>query len=264
MDEVFIPEPDEAGSSPDIQAELLTPQPELSRPMHDEPLPIEPVPVHLTKKPYPDYLDYRELAKSAQTIIGQQRTITHQEQEAEALEDRARQAELDALTGLRNTRLFNHSMEGFLNRAKRDGRHVPVAAIDVDDFRTVNNTLGHHVGDEVLKAIAKGMDGASRPGDLTFRLGGDEFFVIFNDSEVAIDDEHATNLVNLLTERLRRSITDATAATGHRCDVSVGIAFSEFNDTPQTLRIRADEASYADKATKSERQRQFSATGNNS
>src|SRR5665213_639044 len=93
-------------------------------------------------------------------------------------EELAFMATHDSLTGLPNRTLILDRVEQMLVRSRRN--HTPVAAlfIDLDNFKSINDTLGHGVGDELLQAVAARLDGVIRGGDTLGRLGGDEFIVI--------------------------------------------------------------------------------------
>lgn len=84
----------------------------------------------------------------------------------------------DSLTGLANRQFAVEEITAAVARAQRSGRAVALLFIDIDRFKSVNDTLGHSCGDEVLKAVALRLRGAVRRGDLVARLGGDEFIVL--------------------------------------------------------------------------------------
>jgi diguanylate cyclase (GGDEF)-like protein/PAS domain S-box-containing protein len=161
-----------------------------------------------------------------------------------ALEERLRhQAFHDDLTSLGNRVLFNERLEHALVRAVRGGRTVSVLIIDLDDFKSINDSLGHVFGDELLRDVAARLDEALRGADTVARLGGDEFGVIFDDSPAVETDEEAA-----------RRITEALAApfqlAGRALPVSasVGIARAAAGGaTPTDLVRDADLAMYAAK-----------------
>jgi diguanylate cyclase (GGDEF)-like protein len=89
----------------------------------------------------------------------------------------------DALTGLPNRLLLHERLAQAIASARRTGRRVGVLFIDLDRFKNVNDTLGHRIGDELLKAVTQALGSALRETDLLARLGGDEFMVIVDDFE---------------------------------------------------------------------------------
>jgi diguanylate cyclase (GGDEF)-like protein len=100
-----------------------------------------------------------------------------------ALEREQTLSRTDALTHLPNSRAFYEEAERVLARSKRHRRPLSVAYIDVDDFKKVNDTFGHHAGDELLKTIGAVLIRTLRVGDLAARLGGDEFAVLLEETD---------------------------------------------------------------------------------
>jgi diguanylate cyclase (GGDEF)-like protein len=147
------------------------------------------------------------------------------------------QATHDALTGLANRTLFNETLDG------ATAGHEPVSAIlvDLDDFKTVNDTLGHPVGDEVLIEVAHRLRGAVRPDDLVARLGGDEFAVFLPRA----DTEEAA----VVAARIVAALTLPVWIAGRELDAqaSVGVAERGRQDLPADLLRHADVAMYAAK-----------------
>ena len=150
------------------------------------------------------------------------------------------QAFHDALTGLPNRALFSERVDGAL--AAPDGATL-VLFIDLDDFKTVNDTLGHDAGDELLVAVTERVRACVRPGDVAARLGGDEFAVLL---EGATGDE---------AERVASRLVDAMRSPfvlhGHETSVhaSVGIASGASGaQTADELLTHADVAMYSAKA----------------
>jgi diguanylate cyclase (GGDEF)-like protein len=143
----------------------------------------------------------------------------------------------DSLTQLPNRSLFTSRLTGILD----DSRPVSVALIDLDDFKTVNDTLGHGAGDVLLVAVARQLTAAVRLTDTVARLGGDEFVVILDGASPA-DAEAAA-------ERMIAALTEPVAADGHDLLVraSIGLACGRPGDAPEDLLRRADIAMYAAK-----------------
>lgn len=151
----------------------------------------------------------------------------------------------DSLTELANRRLFQDRIDHHLKRSRRtEEGYGAVLFIDVDDFKTLNDTLGHQAGDEVLQTIAQRVVACLRPGDTSGRLGGDEFAVLVE----AIDDpDDAFNIA----ERLRTELTQplAVAARSVVPSVSIGISvLTKDHDVERALR-EADLAMYRAKST---------------
>lgn len=145
----------------------------------------------------------------------------------------------DALTGLPNRASFEQRIESALARCRRSGKPLALILVDLDNFKPVNDTLGHEVGDRLLVAFAVGLRGALRESDLLARLGGDEFTI------VAEDLKGAEDAVAIAAKTLA-SLSDPLDVGGRtiRVSASIGIAVYREGDTPQTLMRRADQALY--------------------
>ena len=131
-----------------------------------------------------------------------------------------RQAFHDALTGLANQALFRDRVEHALARIERTGGSVAVLFIDLDDFKTVNDSLGHPVGDELLVATSARLLTCLRPKDTAARLGGDEFAVLIEDLE---DEMQATIVAERIVAVLREPVMLGSRLVA--VSASVGIAF---------------------------------------
>jgi diguanylate cyclase (GGDEF)-like protein len=150
-------------------------------------------------------------------------------------------AEHDTLTDLPNRLLFHKRAERALAEATRRGRRVAVAIVDLDHFKEINDTLGHHTGDQLLAEIAKMIAAEVRPDDTVARLGGDEFGLILLD---VADAQQALG-------RLRGVIEREVEIRGLPLSVeaSIGFAVSPADGTDaDTLLQRADIAMYVAKA----------------
>ncbi|HKW79973.1 MAG TPA: EAL domain-containing protein, partial [Casimicrobiaceae bacterium] len=149
----------------------------------------------------------------------------------------------DALTGLPNRLLLQERLAQAIAQAKRNGRHVGVLYIDLDRFKNVNDTLGHRIGDELLKQVTASLSGALRETDLLARLGGDEFMVIVEDFDDAA-------VLNRIAQKLQDAIMQPFRIEDHDIYVtsSIGISiYPDDSDDPEGLLKHADVAMYRSK-----------------
>jgi diguanylate cyclase (GGDEF)-like protein len=153
-------------------------------------------------------------------------------------------AHYDALTGLPNRVLFQQQLEEALARIN-PGEELAVLYIDIDEFKRVNDSLGHRIGDELLKSVAKSLSDCLDETDLIARLAGDEFVVVHT---AVKDPGDATALV----KRIYQSIHQPYECLGHlvTTDASIGIAFASQDDgiDLEQLLKNADLAMYSAKA----------------
>ncbi|MDX6628815.1 MAG: hypothetical protein QOH00_1061 [Gaiellales bacterium] len=158
-------------------------------------------------------------------------------------EQLAHQAFHDAVTGLPNRALFSDRVEHALARATRKGTSIAVIFLDLDDFKTINDSLGHAAGDEVLQQVAVRLLDAVRETDTAARFGGDEFAILI---EEVVDPEMVTDFA----ERLVRGFEMPISAIGKDLLVrpSIGVAISgteaEQADDADELIRNADAAMY--------------------
>ena len=160
------------------------------------------------------------------------------------LEDQLRhQAFHDPLTGLPNRSLFEDRVRHSVARTRRHGRGMAVLFVDLDDFKTVNDSLGHAAGDELLRQVAQRLNSWVRTSDTVARLGGDEFAVLVEEPE---HPEEA----QVIAQRINTGMEQPCVIDGHELFVgaSVGIAPSESGSTSEELMRNADTAMYAAKA----------------
>jgi diguanylate cyclase (GGDEF)-like protein len=146
----------------------------------------------------------------------------------------------DALTQLPNRALFGERLNRALT-APGDG-HLSVVLIDLDDFKVVNDTLGHEVGDALLTTVAERLSGCVRASDTVARLGGDEFVLVLD----GVDADGA----DIAVERVVQALSKPVVAHGHELLVhaSIGIADGRTGDDASRLLRHADIAMYAAKA----------------
>jgi diguanylate cyclase (GGDEF)-like protein len=153
------------------------------------------------------------------------------------------QALHDGLTGLANRILFRDRVEHAVERSRRTGGRLAVLFIDLDDFKTLNDTHGHARGDEVLAIAAGRVADALRPSDTAARQGGDEFAILIED---VVDEADALAVATRLAETLRQPITIGHAEI--RVAASIGVALGGGEaDTADELLRNADVAMYAAK-----------------
>ncbi len=152
----------------------------------------------------------------------------------------------DALTGLPNRTLFMRRLSDATHRARRgqDGLFA-VLFLDVDCFKLVNDSMGHHVGDEMLVSIARRLEGCVRGGDIVARLGGDEFAILL---ERIIDVRDAAMVAERVQESLQIPLT--VGGYEHATSASIGVALSTgASEQPEYVLRSADIAMYRAKNT---------------
>ena len=144
----------------------------------------------------------------------------------------------DSLTGLPNRDLFSEHLEVALARAAPTGHGVAVLYVDLDDFKLVNDSLGHSAGDELLIEVAQRLLGAVRSGDIVARQSGDEFLILVADLDVTADGDGVD--IADIARNIAQNLRDALAApfelagTEVYCSGSVGISL--YPSTPSTRR----------------------------
>ncbi len=169
-------------------------------------------------------------------LVGSAQDITERKRAEEAL---SHQALHDALTGLANRALFQDRLEHALARQARDGTLSAVLFIDLDDFKTVNDGLGHAEGDQLLVAVGERLAAGLRADDTAARLGGDEFAVLLEGLDQAV---YAEFVAARIMESLREPFTiegSPLAVSG-----SIGIAVAAPGSDSRQLLRQADVAMY--------------------
>ena len=157
----------------------------------------------------------------------------------------------DPLTNLPNRRLFFDRLDVALARAQRTGAPVGVLFVDIDDFKAINDTLGHEAGDAVLVEVSRRLVDCLRPSDTVCRLGGDEFAILC---------EHIgdANGAAALAQRLDRQVNAPMEACGREVCIFVSIGVvtaTSAPEGPEQLLRRADEAMYDAKRRRKESDR---------
>ncbi|MGW0610758.1 putative bifunctional diguanylate cyclase/phosphodiesterase [Streptomyces sp. NPDC002788] len=177
------------------------------------------------------------------------RDVTEQRQLEHELTQRAFH---DALTGLPNRTLLLERTERALRRGHRESTTTCLLFIDLDDFKIVNDTLGHAVGDRLLCAVAERLSGTLRRTDTAARLGGDEFAVLMEDAEQPLDAEVlAAHVVRTLSRPFHLAVETVSVSA------SVGVATAEDSTNAGDLLALADLALYAAKSSGKRTWRRF-------
>jgi diguanylate cyclase (GGDEF)-like protein len=176
---------------------------------------------HKNGQIYPELMTISAVVDSGGELthyVGVFRDITHLKRSEEKL---AYLAHHDALTGLPNRTLFQARLEQCLQRAARYQRQVGLVFLDLDRFKTVNDTLGHPVGDALLKQVATVLAKQVREADTIARLGGDEFVII-------LDDIPALRFAANFVERLLTVFAQPFLVEGHELFVTASIGVSVY------------------------------------
>jgi two-component system cell cycle response regulator len=190
-----------------------------------------------------DYLmrpiDSNELHARARTQIKKKRY-------ADRLRDNVQQsiemAITDGLTGLYNRRYMESHLGSLLEQAAARGKPLTIMVLDIDFFKSINDTYGHDAGDDVLREFAVRIRKSIRGIDLACRLGGEEFVIVMPETDMAV--------ATIVAERLRRRIASeafgiAQGAKAIDVTISIGIAtLDTADDTASTILKRADQALY--------------------
>ena len=163
--------------------------------------------------------------------------------EINAYEKLIKESTHDNLTGLFNKAYFQNTLNKYLPLAKRNNTDLSVLFLDIDNFKEINDTFGHHSGDIILKKIAHILKQELRSSDIIARFGGDEFVIL-------MPNTHKTDAL-LLSERLRTTIMNKTIViqdTNLQISVSGGVAgFPVDSQEAKKLLIMADSALYRSK-----------------
>ena len=174
----------------------------------------------------------RSIKMDLRFVLAEQEEAFHREStERQKMEDLAN---TDGLTGLSNERFFNATLQ----KKEKAGEPFALFYLDLDSFKPVNDTYGHDVGDQLLKAVARRLRTCVRSTDYAFRIGGDEFAVIMVD--VGRELSHTvSDKIELINDALSNP-TDGLPAVS----LSVGVAFTDRENPGESIFKDADQALY--------------------
>ena len=148
----------------------------------------------------------------------------------------------DHLTGLHNRRFFDSHLQSAINQAKRNEQTLCLMLIDLNKFKAINDTYGHHVGDLVLKEFGRVVSACIRDYDTAFRFGGDEFAIVISGAD--------THAVSNIEARIHQKTLLNKFLSKYEVSASIGFAFLHNNDNEANFFNRADEGLYKQKVTK--------------
>ena len=151
-----------------------------------------------------------------------------------------RLARVDSLTGIGNRRMFVEALHQGIERSRRHGAPLALAYLDIDLFKTINDTHGHAVGDEVLKEFARRLQASVRASDTVARLSGDEFVVIIDDLAVDAD-------CRMLAEKIAAAVRKPFHVAGMQLAVTTSVGVARYGggiQTQEQLLANADHALY--------------------
>jgi diguanylate cyclase (GGDEF)-like protein len=148
----------------------------------------------------------------------------------------------DALTGLSNRRVFEERVHSMVSSAQRYNHPLSMISMDLDKFKNINDNLGHHAGDQALKAVAAVFKKAVRNSDLLVRMGGDEFLIILDQTDLAN--------ARALAERLCKAVSDLNiwADAKIKLGVSIGLSQVKSDESVREWLERTDDLLYHAKA----------------
>jgi diguanylate cyclase (GGDEF)-like protein/PAS domain S-box-containing protein len=160
----------------------------------------------------------------------------------------------DKLTGLPNRALFEEMLDTAIARARRHGLGVGVLYLDLDNFKLVNDSLGHHAGDELLRQLAERLRGCTRETDMVARQGGDEFLLLLADLERGLGSVSGTELGVVVAESVASRVHEALrepfdlGGVEVSASASIGVSLFPQDATDATSLMRnADSAMYQSK-----------------
>jgi diguanylate cyclase (GGDEF)-like protein len=161
----------------------------------------------------------------------------------ERVEHLDRLAHQDSLMELPNRRGFLRELDRLIDRAARYDERAAMLFVDIDGLKMINDSFGHHAGDEALIQVSRLLVGGVRRSDIVARLGGDEFGILLEHSEEASAHETAARLADMIMDCEFTHDGDELPLS-----VAIGVAMIGADDSPEAIMARADEEMYRRKA----------------
>jgi diguanylate cyclase (GGDEF)-like protein len=180
------------------------------------------------------------LEANEQLVLASLRHQAEAEAAAQALKTASRTVELDPLTRLPNRELLRDRCAHSMASAKRRGSRMALLFLDLDHFKPINDSLGHALGDEVLKVVAQRLTSAVREADTVSRYGGDEFLILLSEVSQPSDAE-------LIASKLLTATVEPCRVGGHVLQLSASIGISLYPDDGEDIDLliqKADNAMY--------------------
>jgi diguanylate cyclase len=184
-----------------------------------------------------------EIVRSREALIQQRESVDGSQEKIRKLQAELTQlsetVRVDQLTGVLNRRGFDEAIVKEISRSKRNDSKLSIAFLDIDNFKKLNDSFGHHVGDEALQLLAKTIQSTIRPTDVVSRFGGEEFVILLPDTDI----EQAVSTVM----RLQRALTKQFFMANNERQLitfSAGVALFNKHETDAAVLSRADQAMY--------------------
>ncbi len=189
-----------------------------------------------------------EIVRSREVLLEQRDNVESSQEKIRKLQEELSQlseaVRVDQLTGVLNRRGLDEAMVREISRAQRGGGKLSVALLDIDNFKSLNDTYGHHVGDTALQHLSTVIKATVRPTDVVSRFGGEEFVILLPDTDL---DQAVTTIQRLqraLTKQFFMGNNDRLLIT-----FSAGVALHKNNEKEATVLHRADQSMYLAKKT---------------
>ncbi len=189
-----------------------------------------------------------EIVRSREVLLQQRDNVESAQEKIRSLQEELTQlseaVRVDQLTGVLNRRGLDEAMVREISRAKRGGGKLSVALLDIDNFKRLNDTYGHHVGDSALQHLAKTIQETIRPTDVVSRFGGEEFVILLPDTDL--------NQAVITIQRLQRALTKQFFMGNNErllITFSAGVALLRNDEEEATVLHRADQSMYLAKKT---------------